>query len=156
MSTIDSNAFERWFGGSKVVDANGKPLVVYHGTKDTFNVFESSAQKNGWIGKGFYFTEDKSLAKSFGRIIISAYLRIESPFVVIGQSPSDVLSEIKVKYPDVNEFNISEVLNRKGYDGIYFRHWDQGGMYTAFKPAQIKSATSNNRRFDPINPDIYQ
>src|SRR3954449_3252376 len=24
--------FSRWFGGSKVVDAHGAPLVVYHGT----------------------------------------------------------------------------------------------------------------------------
>jgi hypothetical protein len=33
--TQDQNlteAFKRWFGNSKVVDADGKPLVVYHGT----------------------------------------------------------------------------------------------------------------------------
>lgn len=28
-----SAAFKRWFGDSKVVDAEGKPLVVYHGTR---------------------------------------------------------------------------------------------------------------------------
>jgi hypothetical protein len=28
----DSAAFKRWFGDSKVVDENGEPLVVYHGT----------------------------------------------------------------------------------------------------------------------------
>ena len=28
----ESPYFKRWFGDSKVVDANGKPLVVYHGT----------------------------------------------------------------------------------------------------------------------------
>lgn len=27
-----SDSFKRWFGDSKVVDADGKPLVVYHGT----------------------------------------------------------------------------------------------------------------------------
>lgn len=28
----DSEAFKRWFGNSKVVDENGDPLIVYHGT----------------------------------------------------------------------------------------------------------------------------
>lgn len=31
-------AFKRWFGDSKVVDAEGKPLVVYHGTNASFDV----------------------------------------------------------------------------------------------------------------------
>ena len=29
---INSEAFKSWFGDSKVVDDDGKPLVVYHGT----------------------------------------------------------------------------------------------------------------------------
>jgi hypothetical protein len=32
-SPLDSPAFRRWFGNSVVVDANGEPLVVYHGTQ---------------------------------------------------------------------------------------------------------------------------
>lgn len=32
-------AFWRWFGDSKVVDAEGRPLVVYHGTTTEFTVF---------------------------------------------------------------------------------------------------------------------
>ncbi|MEN9926072.1 MAG: hypothetical protein RL268_2198, partial [Pseudomonadota bacterium] len=31
---INSPAFKAWFGDSKVVDADGEPLVVYHGTND--------------------------------------------------------------------------------------------------------------------------
>ena len=31
----ESPWFKRWFGGSKIVDAEGKPLVVYHGTAYT-------------------------------------------------------------------------------------------------------------------------
>lgn len=31
---ISTPAFKAWFGDSKVVDADGKPLVVYHGTND--------------------------------------------------------------------------------------------------------------------------
>jgi len=40
--------FKKWFGdwendtenASKVVDENGEPLVVYHGTNSKFNVFD--------------------------------------------------------------------------------------------------------------------
>ena len=32
--------FWNWFGDSKVADAEGKPLVVYHGTKSDFSTFE--------------------------------------------------------------------------------------------------------------------
>lgn len=33
-------AFKKWFGNSKVVDENGKPLVVYHGSEDEKYIFE--------------------------------------------------------------------------------------------------------------------
>ena len=32
--------FKDWFGDSKVVDKEGKPLVVYHGTKKKFDIFD--------------------------------------------------------------------------------------------------------------------
>lgn len=37
-----TEAFKRWFKNSKVVDADGKPLVVYHGTASDFSVFDGS------------------------------------------------------------------------------------------------------------------
>lgn len=40
-------AFWRWFGDSKVVDTEGKPLVVYHGTDASFSEFQPD--KNGLI-----------------------------------------------------------------------------------------------------------
>lgn len=33
-SPIENPAFRRWFGDSVVVDEDGEPLVVYHGTDD--------------------------------------------------------------------------------------------------------------------------
>jgi 8-oxo-dGTP pyrophosphatase MutT (NUDIX family) len=35
----DTPQFKKWFGNSKVVDKNGQPLVVYHGTVHDFDVF---------------------------------------------------------------------------------------------------------------------
>ena len=36
----DNPNFVKWFGGSKVVDENGEPLVVYHWTDYEFNIFD--------------------------------------------------------------------------------------------------------------------
>ena len=82
--------FKKWFGdwendpenASKVVDENGEPLVVYHGSTAMFNEFRSEyiGRSTGTAdGRGFYFTTDKSYAKAFkaqdGRVI-EAFLNI--------------------------------------------------------------------------------
>ena len=41
-----SPKFKRWFGNSKIVDAEGKPLVVYHGTKRDFSEFKPKYADN--------------------------------------------------------------------------------------------------------------
>ena len=67
---------------SKVVDENGEPMVVYHGSTAMFNEFRSKfiGHSTGTAdGRGFYFTTDKSYAEGFkskdGRVI-EAFLNI--------------------------------------------------------------------------------
>src|SRR5690606_19048532 len=49
--------------GTKVVDENGEPKVVYHGTPKAFVSFdESLLDPNALYGPGFYFTEDPEIA----------------------------------------------------------------------------------------------
>ena len=38
--------FWNWFGDSKVVDENGKPLVVYHGTESTTSEISNSQKSS--------------------------------------------------------------------------------------------------------------
>ena len=46
-----------WFGASKVVDAAGVPLVVYHGTTGDFTSFDAeNANPESDFGAGFYFS----------------------------------------------------------------------------------------------------
>src|ERR1035437_7153176 len=80
--------FQNWFGNSKAVDSNGKPLIVYHGTKDTkFTEFDPKKIKSG---VGFWFTDNKKFAdfhtggidrkgRTIRGRIISAYLSIQNP-----------------------------------------------------------------------------
>lgn len=80
--------FISWFGDwksgkncSKVIDNNGLPLVVYHGTESEFDEFKSEFMgKTGTaIGQGFYFTSNEEDAKGFGNIVKAFYLNIRKP-----------------------------------------------------------------------------
>ena len=55
--------FGKWFGNSVVVGADGKPLVVFHGTnKGGFTSF--SLRK---AGHGFFFTSSRAHARSYAK-----------------------------------------------------------------------------------------
>lgn len=74
-------AFWRWFGKSKVVDEQGRPLVVYHGTNADFDRFDLSrgAIHGHALGPGAYFTNNHGLAESYGGQVIHAYLALNNP-----------------------------------------------------------------------------
>lgn len=77
----ETAAFKKWFGDSKVVDADGKPLRMYHGTTADFDEFERE-------GLGAHFTADRSLASGFaewkpeGGNVMPAYLAVRNPLRV--------------------------------------------------------------------------
>lgn len=135
-------AFREWFGDSKVVDGNGNPLVVYHGTIKAFNEFNTT-DFGALLGKGSYFTASESEARQYsgqGTRIVPAYLSINNPYYV--KSAMD------------NVPSREEMLSR-GYDGVIQKSDDGSVKWAvAHKPPQIKSATDNAGTFDNSNPDI--
>lgn len=50
---------------SKVVDKNGEPLIVYHGSSAVFDTFDEKYQRRGQFNFGFYFTPNKELANRY-------------------------------------------------------------------------------------------
>jgi len=77
-------AFYAWFGDSKVVDEEGRPLVVYHGTGDQFEAFDVAkiGSNATALGYGFYFAVNKDVARGYesdGGTILPVYLAIEKP-----------------------------------------------------------------------------
>ena len=79
MSPMDNPNFAQWFRGSKVVDEDGEPLRVYHGTTHEFSRF---SKKNGNIendwGKAFYFTnEPEDVGQNYAGIGPDLSQRIE-------------------------------------------------------------------------------
>ncbi len=61
--------FRRWFGDSKIVDEEGKPLVVYHGTDNSFGSFDRKKLGSSTDAEsaklGFFYTDDPRTAQSY-------------------------------------------------------------------------------------------
>jgi len=114
----DSPYFKKWFGKSKVVDENGEPLVVYHGTKADFTEFDSSFQSTesrlSQQGPGFYFTDKKSESKSYGKPM-EVYLSLDNPFVISSYTQSKIpLDKAAELYAlGKNNFFFESVVNRE-------------------------------------------
>ena len=91
----ESHNFKTWFGdwqndpinASKVVDADGKPLVVEHATRNQFTKFDIShlgenSLDKGAYGSGFYFgTHAPGWME--GARVMQVYLDIKHPFELV-------------------------------------------------------------------------
>ena len=63
------------------VKAQGEPL--YHGTNAVFTQFDPETigkRDSGWFGKGFYFTQSKGEAATYGKNVMQVYLDMKNPF----------------------------------------------------------------------------
>lgn len=116
--------FWRWFGDSKVVDEEGRPLVVYHGTSAEFNEFlgEKIGQSGTSEGVGFYFTPDENIAKGYGNTM-SLYLKLEKPVYAYSQvflaedydGALDIMEANAEMIQDAS-MQVLEDLKAKGYE----------------------------------------
>jgi hypothetical protein len=77
----DSEAFKKWFGNSKVVDENGDPMVVKHGTDEEFSEFND---EGSYDNLGFYFTDDINIAASYSQrdTVGDYYLSLKNPKII--------------------------------------------------------------------------
>lgn len=156
---LNSN-FKKWFVGSKIKDGSN-PKILYHGTSTNFDKFDFSKKRKGWLSKGFYFTEDKNDATTYGNIILSVYLNIKNPFIIKGDIANpdgtvewakDTKDQVFEMLPDARNIpwgDVSDLLEDNGYDG-----WVWGDWVVAFNPNQIKS-TKNNGNWDTSDDNIY-
>lgn len=79
----NSSNFVKWFGNSKIVDKEGKPLIVYHGSNNKFSTFnyDNLGTTGRLEGVGFYFTDDKDTANRYGNYLFECYLSIQKPLM---------------------------------------------------------------------------
>lgn len=84
---------------TKIVDENGDPLVVWHGSDTEFFVFDrdkiGTHSDEGYTGKGFYFAPRFEHADHYNRakdgVTRKFYLNVTNPLIVTGQNANDSL-----------------------------------------------------------------
>ncbi len=123
LSILQTNA-------SKIVDENGEPRVMYHGTGSDFTTFD---MQDGSLGRGAYFTSNWDEAAEYAKQ---------------KQNAEDI--------DDLDESMVLEVfLNVRDDNNItHSRFYREDIEVLATSPNQIKSATDNIGTFDNRLNDI--
>ena len=184
---VRTKAFKDWFGdwendpdnSSKVIDENGEPMVVYHGTTndeteqkwneklksyDTahkqFTIFRRNT--GGERNYGMFFNSDMDNAFAYGYYTYSVYLNIKNPLEIDCNNSS--YDKIRYNGEVKDTYEWAKWAEKNGYDGVIFRNIRDGvdfnsmnestNDYVTFASNQIKSATDNVGTFDKNNPDI--
>jgi hypothetical protein len=150
-SGIDDISLKRLEDGvSKIVDENGEPLVCVHYSDFNFNFFDVEKQRDGWLGKGFYFSNFNNKISLYGEYEYLSFLNIKNPFKIA----ENKLESISPKSQIINNFNgnrteIKEILIKNKYDGLIMEN-----TFLCFYSYQIKLADGTNTTFDSNNDDI--
>ncbi len=140
-----------WFGDSKVVDENGQPLVVYHGTWGTFDTFNISRSE---FGAHFGTARQSNLSndlreRGIGQRMLPVYLKITNPIrlkdmgqfaprgylnqpalmTAIGEKKARELDEADIlgkKTSREIDAEVRDLLLKNGYDGIVYLNRREG------------------------------
>lgn len=153
---VRTEAFKEWFGdwqndpqnASKIVDENGEPLVVYHGSGNRyFTEFKSFFRLPNQ--RGYFFFESKSEAEKWGRNgqVIAAFLNISNPLTVDYGEGMYQIEKVDNMFQQLQNENGIIIENIK--DPIVLTN-----QYVALSPNQIKSATENVGTFSENSNDI--
>lgn len=186
---VRTTAFKQWFGdwenspqtSSQVVDENGEPMIVYHGTPSNHCEFAIFTIYN----QGIFFTANPDIAERYATrklgfgcvkpiyLNIRKYKKIKSvKYTFEGLRGADAnlckMSEkFEAKYPELKNrsYKYKELVRTtaeaKGFDGFHLENhsWEDqiedDPQFVAFRPNQIKSAKSNVGTFLTSNDDIY-
>jgi hypothetical protein len=168
---VRTPSFKNWFGdwqndpdnASKVVDENGEPLVVYHGTDEEFYTFRKKYH-------GIYFSDNPTLTNGFGGTTKEVFLSMRYP-VYHDFAGANIYGTDPYDHRNKSEKNLGQLVSeakKTEKDGVIAEEilplMDNSGLrsgakpvsdwYVVFNPNQIKSATANTGTFDPNNDDI--
>lgn len=151
-AALESPEFREWFGDSKVVDAEGKPLMVYHGTTADFSEFSRDGESIFSYGTqddsgGFFFETNADNVNYYmeGDRRFESESRVMPVYLAI-KNPATLPVFLKLE----DQARALKDAEAAGYDGAVIG----GTEWVAFRPEQIKSATGNRGTFDPNDPNI--
>lgn len=156
-------AFKKWFGRSRVVDENGEPLVVYHGTDADFTEFRLTNEI------GYHFGTEEAANERIkqvwgykhpGVVIMPCYLSLQNPLRVADQGTwesAEVALELwdkgvigeeqfEVYKHELDQEDLVKLLAAKGYDGLCY--------YNLVEHKGGRRVSARGPRFKPV-PDSW-
>lgn len=142
-SQVDTPEFKRWFGDSKVVDAEGAPQVVYHGTDQSFDTFEGEAWFTPVPEDASTYSNVMTPQREHAPNVMPVYLSIRKPKVIDTYATRSDIAQAKAS---------------GRYDGVIVRGvgGSQISHYVTFRPEQVKSAIGNRGSFDRESPSVLE
>lgn len=155
---------------SKVVDENGEPMVVYHGSNNEFTKFDTArigSSTGTSDGRGFYFTTDKDYAYSFGKDgnVLSVFLNIDNPLslkekTITKQQLFDIIKRIDEKEvaADGEHWLISNYANYYdvGIDGAIREAAESEYPYSDNDVELVNSLISASGNFKDVVNSVYE
>ncbi len=128
--------FKRWFGDSKVVDGNGKPLIVHHGSGTRFTVFDKnklgSTTGADSAKEGFFFTSEWNLANMFRRDTEGSGVDLAQLRRVLADADEKVLQRIGEDFGYSLDVDL-ELEGREYFvDAVIELYEKDVSLYTAF------------------------
>ena len=121
-----------YFKNSKVRDEDGNLLKVYHGTSESFTVFDKTKGRANMDIQGMFFIPWELDAKGYGENVNAYYINITNP------ASEQMGYKALRKFQGQNNASVKarEYLESLGYDGV--NNGDE--EYIAFNSNQIKLA----------------
>lgn len=141
-----SPEFQAWFGDSKVVDADGKPLVVYHATSaaENFDAFRTDSEMGAHFGTVLQaddriianmardYVEDARVVPAFlsirnplrvtdaGRFDAEELLQQQDVVAAIGVKNADRVADMIDEHPKRADAELQRLLEAAGFDGLVY------------------------------------
>jgi hypothetical protein len=156
-----SRAFKDWFGDSVIVNENGDPQIVYHGTSADIDEFKPRTARSIWFAPdpgyaGKYVSQNPEAANS----IYPVYLKVETPLIIDMQGGENLPSNLggTLDYANTIE-DAAGIARQQGYDGLIIMNRAKtvegfsSDEIAVFSPNQVKSV-NNLGAWDPDNPHI--
>lgn len=150
-----------------LVDALGRPLVLYHGTKSDLTYFDPRRRgysDPGLFGKALYFTGNPEQAGAFAMSphygrgdashVLPVYVRLGASLQIEeGQLPDGrALSDLHPQgLTQDSAASAQQLLRETGADGAVLMMAGEILQVVALDSRQVKSALGNSGLFDPLS-----
>ena len=175
-----TDSFRQWFNGSKVVDSNNEPMVVYHGGPTGIGQFVNpkdlpkkyaglhSTVLNRSNQMGIYFINKPKVAEQYAEayrknkqiypVFISAkniqnVKQAQFYGLQFLKNVNKLFNKDYINYQDITQEDVQK-LKSQNIDALSTSSWSDSTEFVVFDPNQIKSI-DNNGQYSLTDNNIY-